>query len=149
LLNTGNTIVIEHGGGLKSMYYHMNSLSVAQGATVQQGQLLGTVGTTGYSTGNHLHFEMRLFNETVNPMSLFQGTGSIFAFDDPDNMPENTLQPTMPESDPDASEAGEGEEGEEDEDENEDAERDRMFPEIPIPEGDSEGLPKGLVWPSN
>ncbi len=79
LLNTGNTLVIEHGGGLKSYFYHMNSLSVKQGDMVKQGQNVGEVGNTGYSTGAHLHYEVRIGNQALNPWNLFNGTGGFFS----------------------------------------------------------------------
>ena len=80
LLNTGNTIVIEHGGGLKSYFFHMNSLHVKEGDLVSTGDLIGTVGTTGYSTGAHLHYEVRLFNQSINPTLLMNGKGNLFYF---------------------------------------------------------------------
>jgi hypothetical protein len=55
---TGGTIVIEHGYGLKSWYYHLNSIDVKAGDRVAQNQQIGTVGSTGFSTGPHLHFGM-------------------------------------------------------------------------------------------
>jgi len=53
---TGNTVVIDHGLGLFSVYFHMDSLAVAKGQMVEQGDVLGTVGSTGFSTGPHLHY---------------------------------------------------------------------------------------------
>ena len=82
LLNTGNTLVIEHGGGLKSYFYHMDSLSVSAGTMVQKGAVVGEVGSTGYSTGPHLHFEMRIGNQAVNPLMLFEGSASLYALTD-------------------------------------------------------------------
>ena len=64
---TGNTILIEHGFGLKTWYYHMVSLNVKEGAMVEQGQKIGEVGTTGFSTGPHLHFGVTVNNVFVNP----------------------------------------------------------------------------------
>lgn len=54
----GNMIQINHGGGLWTMYMHMSELIAPDGATVQQGQPIGVVGSTGYSTGPHIHFEV-------------------------------------------------------------------------------------------
>ena len=54
----GNYVIIDHGGGWKTLYGHMSGLAVAQGDTVTQGQIIGYVGNTGYSFGNHCHFEM-------------------------------------------------------------------------------------------
>ena len=76
---SGNTIVLEHGGGLKSYFYHMDSLDVATGDRVTQGSKLGEVGTTGYSTGPHLHYEVKIGRESVSPWPLFDGSSSIFA----------------------------------------------------------------------
>lgn len=59
---TGNTVCIEHGLGLKSWYYHMNSLNVTEGETVGRGQQIGSVGSTGFSTGPHLHFAISVWN---------------------------------------------------------------------------------------
>jgi murein DD-endopeptidase MepM/ murein hydrolase activator NlpD len=71
LMLTGNTIVIEHGGGLKSIYYHMNSIDVTVDRIVERGARLGTVGSTGYSTGPHLHYEMRIGEQAVRPTQLY------------------------------------------------------------------------------
>ena len=78
LIFTGNTIVIEHGGGLKSYLFHMDSLAVQQGEMVTKGQKIGTVGSTGYSTGPHLHYEVKIGNQSVNPMQLFDGTSGLY-----------------------------------------------------------------------
>lgn len=55
----GNYIVIKHDNGTQTLYAHMNSISVAQGSWVSQGDIVGSVGNTGKSTGPHLHFEVR------------------------------------------------------------------------------------------
>lgn len=78
LLNTGNTLVIEHGGGLKSYFYHMNELKVQVGDMVTRGDEVGLVGSTGYSTGPHLHYEVRIGNQAISPMLLFDGEGMLF-----------------------------------------------------------------------
>ncbi|VAW41231.1 hypothetical protein MNBD_CHLOROFLEXI01-2326, partial [hydrothermal vent metagenome] len=54
----GYAVIIDHGLGIYSGFYHMSSLSVASGDVVEQGQLIGEVGTTGLSTGNHLHWDL-------------------------------------------------------------------------------------------
>lgn len=71
---TGNTVVIEHGYGLKSWHYHMDSLSVKTGDMVTVGQKLGTVGTTGFSTGPHLHFGFSVNNVFINPTTVIDGS---------------------------------------------------------------------------
>jgi murein DD-endopeptidase MepM/ murein hydrolase activator NlpD len=63
----GNCIIISHGNGIVSMYGHLSSFSVSAGQTVQKGQRIGGVGSTGWSTGNHLHYEVRVGGRQVNP----------------------------------------------------------------------------------
>ncbi len=65
----GNMIAIDHGGGIATYYCHCSSISVNVGQTVSRGQLIGRVGSTGYSTGNHLHFEVRVNGVARNPLS--------------------------------------------------------------------------------
>ena len=70
--NYGNTIVIDHGDGYQSLYAHLKDLSVKNGDSVTKGQTIGHVGSTGLSTGPHLHFEIRLKGENVNPMKYLK-----------------------------------------------------------------------------
>lgn len=64
---TGNTVVIEHGYGLKSIYYHMSELDCKVGDMVKKGDIIGKVGSTGFSTGPHLHFSMAVNTVWINP----------------------------------------------------------------------------------
>jgi len=65
----GRLIVVDHGNGYKSYYGHCSKLLVSVGSKVYQGQTIGKVGSTGRSTGNHCHFEIRISNTPVNPLS--------------------------------------------------------------------------------
>ncbi|MDR2132067.1 MAG: M23 family metallopeptidase [Clostridiales Family XIII bacterium] len=78
LLNTGNTIVVEHGGGLKSYFFHLSRVDAAPGDMVEKGALIGAVGSTGYSTGPHLHYEVRIGNRPVNPSMLFESDAGLY-----------------------------------------------------------------------
>ena len=64
----GNLTVIDHGGGLATAYGHQSSIGVGVGASVSQGSVIGSVGCTGYCFGSHLHFEVRVNGEVVDPM---------------------------------------------------------------------------------
>ncbi|HAX72978.1 MAG TPA: hypothetical protein DCY20_05590 [Firmicutes bacterium] len=72
---TGNTIMIDHGHGLISYYYHLDELNIAEGDMVNQSDLIGTVGSTGYSTGPHLHFAISLNEVYLNPWFFFPFDG--------------------------------------------------------------------------
>lgn len=67
----GNYIMINHGGGRVTLYAHMSAFAISNGATVSQGQVIGYVGSTGNSTGPHLHFEVRVNGATTDPKSYF------------------------------------------------------------------------------
>jgi murein DD-endopeptidase MepM/ murein hydrolase activator NlpD len=69
--NYGNTIIISGGNGLQTLYAHQSRLAVNAGQQVQRGQLIGYVGSTGRSTGPHLHYEVRIGGRHVNPRGYF------------------------------------------------------------------------------
>lgn len=71
---TGNTIYLDHGMGLFSQYAHMSELRVKTGDKVKKGDIIGLVGTTGFSTGPHLHFTFWAHNVPVNPNLFFGST---------------------------------------------------------------------------
>jgi len=66
----GNTVVVRHPGGFETRYAHLQGISVKPGDWLQPGQVLGTVGSTGRSTGPHLHFEVRRYGRAMDPASL-------------------------------------------------------------------------------
>lgn len=65
----GNCVIIDHGGSYSTLYGHMSRLGCSVGQSVARGETIGYVGTTGYSTGNHLHFEVRVNGSPQNPLS--------------------------------------------------------------------------------
>jgi murein DD-endopeptidase MepM/ murein hydrolase activator NlpD len=65
----GNVIIIDHNNGYETLYGHLKSISVKEGATVEKGQKIGVMGNTGHSTGVHLHFEVMKNGNNVNPLS--------------------------------------------------------------------------------
>jgi murein DD-endopeptidase MepM/ murein hydrolase activator NlpD len=64
----GQLVVIDHGGGLTTRYGHLSHIDVTQGQTVERSQFIGRVGSTGRATGPHLHYEIRINDEPVNPL---------------------------------------------------------------------------------
>ncbi|MFO8192694.1 MAG: M23 family metallopeptidase [Bacillota bacterium] len=73
LLSGGNTVIVDHGMGLSSSYLHLDEMAVEPGQWVECGALIGTLGMTGYATGPHLHWEVNIGQDAVNPEQLLDG----------------------------------------------------------------------------
>ncbi len=69
----GNVVVLDHGDGSETRYAHLSAVAVRVGQALRQGDVLGAVGTTGASTGPHLHFEVRFDGRAVDPLPYLQG----------------------------------------------------------------------------
>ena len=74
----GNYVVVDHGGGIATLYAHMSSRTVKEGQVVSQGQELGKVGSTGSSTGNHLHYELRIDGKRADVLAKYPGITFIY-----------------------------------------------------------------------
>ena len=72
----GKMVVVRHANGLSSHYGHCNSLKVTIGQKIKAGQIIATVGSTGLSTGPHLHLEIRKHGEPLNPLDVLPGLKS-------------------------------------------------------------------------
>ena len=69
----GHYVVVRHSSGNTTLYAHLSSRSVKEGDSVKQGDVVGLVGSTGRSTGNHLHYEIRVNNERIDPVTKYKG----------------------------------------------------------------------------
>ena len=70
LITRGNAVIVDHGLGVYTGYYHLSALSVQEGQQVERGALVGRVGSTGLVTGPHLHWELRVLGVPVDPMAV-------------------------------------------------------------------------------
>ncbi len=75
----GNLVEIEHGRGIETRYGHLSSIMVAPGKKVKRGDLIALMGSTGRSTGNHLHYEVRIDGRAVNPVPFLQSSDYLLA----------------------------------------------------------------------
>ncbi len=75
----GNTIIVDHGQGLSTLYAHNSHLEVEMGQWVRSGDIVAHSGNSGRSTGPHVHYEIRVDSEPVNPMAGLPGARQLFA----------------------------------------------------------------------
>jgi murein DD-endopeptidase MepM/ murein hydrolase activator NlpD len=75
----GNLIKLDHGGRVETRYAHLSSISVSPGQRVTRGQVIGRMGSTGRSTGSHLHYEVRIDGRAVNPVPFMRSTDYLLA----------------------------------------------------------------------
>jgi murein DD-endopeptidase MepM/ murein hydrolase activator NlpD len=75
----GRLIKIDHGRGIETRYAHLSSIGVAPGQRVTRGQVIGRMGSTGRSTGSHLHYEVRIDGRAVNPIPFMKSTDYLLA----------------------------------------------------------------------
>lgn len=75
----GNMVQIEHGKGIATRYGHMSKIAAREGERVKRGDLIGYVGSTGRSTGSHLHYEVRIDGRAVNPVPFLQSANYVMA----------------------------------------------------------------------
>ncbi|HEX8527735.1 peptidoglycan DD-metalloendopeptidase family protein, partial [Allosphingosinicella sp.] len=73
----GNLVEVNHGQGIQTRYGHMSRLIARPGQRVRRGELIGLMGSTGRSTGSHLHYEVRIDGRAVNPIPFLQGTETL------------------------------------------------------------------------
>jgi murein DD-endopeptidase MepM/ murein hydrolase activator NlpD len=88
----GNLVKIEHGRGIETRYGHLSTIGVSEGQRVTRGQMIGRMGSTGRSTGSHLHYEVRIDGRAVNPIPFMKSTDYVLAMQKKANaMPMDTL----------------------------------------------------------
>jgi murein DD-endopeptidase MepM/ murein hydrolase activator NlpD len=75
----GNLIKIDHGRGIETRYGHLSAILAKSGQRVTRGQLIGKMGSTGRSTGSHLHYEVRIDGRPVNPVPFMKSTDYLVA----------------------------------------------------------------------
>jgi murein DD-endopeptidase MepM/ murein hydrolase activator NlpD len=75
----GNLVEVDHGRGITTRYGHMSAILVSAGQHITRGQQIGRMGSTGRSTGNHLHYEVRIDGRAVNPIPFMKSTDYVLA----------------------------------------------------------------------
>ena len=82
----GNLVKIDHGRGIETRYGHLSAMSVRAGERVTRGQVIGRMGSTGRSTGNHLHYEVRIDGRAVNPIPFMKSADYVVAMQQKSNV---------------------------------------------------------------
>lgn len=75
----GNLVKVEHGRGIETRYAHLSAITVRPGQRIRRGELIGKMGSTGRSTGSHLHYEVRIDGRAVNPIPFMKSTDYLLA----------------------------------------------------------------------
>jgi murein DD-endopeptidase MepM/ murein hydrolase activator NlpD len=83
----GREVMIDHGNGIQTVYGHLSGFAVTEGEQVKRGQVIGYVGSSGRSTGPHLHYEVRIRDTPVNPHKYLRETMNQLAAADGDSPP--------------------------------------------------------------
>ena len=78
----GNLVILDHGYGLRTRYAHLSKITATVGKIVKKGEIIAHVGSTGKSTGPHLHYEVRIFGEPVNPDNYILDQADLFVYED-------------------------------------------------------------------
>ena len=87
----GNYIEVNHGGEIQTRYGHMSKLLVGPNERVKRGQMIGLMGSTGRSTGSHLHYEVRVSGDPVNPLTFMQADSYLLAIQEHDEELDEAL----------------------------------------------------------
>jgi len=85
----GREVMVDHGHGIETLYAHLSGFAVIAGQDVHRGDILGYVGSSGHSTGPHLHYEVRIHDTPVNPSKYLPGTPSRQLASSPSTPPSN------------------------------------------------------------
>jgi len=83
----GRCVIIDHGNNYQTWYAHLSRMDVIEGQEIRQGEVLGAVGTTGRSTGSHLHYEVRIGSTPVNPYRFLEKASALHAAAAPKDFP--------------------------------------------------------------
>ena len=76
--NFGKMIEVDHGAGIKTRYAHLSKITVKKGQTIAFGDKIGVIGSTGRSTGNHLHYEILFRDKALDPMQFIKAGRYVF-----------------------------------------------------------------------